>query len=107
MVQSILLSLVAIPLIPIIYWFLKATFKAYQPGLRQVPGPWLAKFSGLWRLYFVFDGNGHESYRTLHKKYGAIVRTAPNVVDISDPSAIATIYSISSKFIKVRKLVVY
>ncbi|KAH7267929.1 cytochrome P450 [Fusarium solani] len=45
-------------------------------------------------------GNAHEEYKLLHDKYGPIVRTAPNVVDISDPTSIATIYGISSKFLK-------
>ncbi|KAH8683619.1 cytochrome P450 [Ilyonectria robusta] len=45
-------------------------------------------------------GNAHINYRKLHDKYGPIVRTAPNVVDISDPAVIPSIYAIGSKFVK-------
>ncbi|KAH8652879.1 putative P450 monooxygenase [Ilyonectria robusta] len=51
-------------------------------------------------MWLVFRGTAHIEYRQLHKKYGNIVRTAPRVVDISDPDAIPIIYGISSKFIK-------
>ena len=49
----------------------------------------------------VMSGNAPLVYRELHNKYGEIVRTAPNVVDISHPAAIQKIYSINSKFLKV------
>lgn len=84
-----------------LFWCSCLLLKAFQQGLRQIPGPWLAKVSPLWRLWFVWDGTAHEGYRKLHKKYGPIVRTAPNVVDISDPAVIPNIYGINSKFKKV------
>ncbi|KXH41590.1 hypothetical protein CSAL01_01092 [Colletotrichum salicis] len=73
---------------------------AFRPGLSRVPGPFLARFTPLWRVSFVWKGNAHTDYRKLHNKYGPVVRTAPNVVDISDPAALQTIYGITSKFIK-------
>lgn len=74
---------------------------AWGYGIRNVPGPWPASLSSVWRMWLVFRGTAHIEYRQLHKKYGNIVRTAPRVVDISDPDAIPIIYGISSKFIKV------
>ncbi|KAH8883489.1 cytochrome P450 [Thozetella sp. PMI_491] len=41
-----------------------------------------------------------EVYYNLHREYGAIVRTAPNVVSIADPHAIPAIYGIGTKFYK-------
>ncbi|KAA8621485.1 hypothetical protein A1F94_008377 [Pyrenophora tritici-repentis] len=98
--QGEYLLLVAVSLAPIADQLLKSVLKAYQPHLRQKPGPWVAKLSGFWRIVSVRDGNVHESYRELHKKYGAIVRTASNVIDISDPRGIASTYGINSKFNK-------
>ncbi|KAH6984446.1 cytochrome P450 [Ilyonectria sp. MPI-CAGE-AT-0026] len=73
---------------------------ALQRGLREIPGPWIAKFNPFWRVEFVWKGNAHINYRKLHDKHGPIVRTAPNVVDISDPAVIPSIYAIGSKFVK-------
>lgn len=84
-------------------WLVSLVHTTLRPGLRNIPGPWVAKFTQAWRIGLVWKGNAHEEYKLLHEKYGPIVRTAPNVVDISDPTSIATIYGISSKFLKVCK----
>src|SRR5690242_20190177 len=56
-----------------LYWVISSLYKAIR--LRHVPGPWPAKFSSLWRVWFVHDGSAHQGYRTLHHQYGPIVRT--------------------------------
>ncbi|KAF4834326.1 Cytochrome P450 monooxygenase gsfF [Colletotrichum tropicale] len=84
----------------VLYIVAISILRALRPGLRQIPGPWIARYSPIWRMMFVWNGDAHERYRELHAKYGPIVRTAPNVVDISDPSAMFTIYGIGSKFLK-------
>ncbi|KAI8711253.1 hypothetical protein NCS52_01501200 [Fusarium sp. LHS14.1] len=81
-------------------WLVSLVRSALGPGFGNIPGPWVAKFTQVWRIGLVWNGNAHEEYKSLHEKYGPIVRTAPNVVDISDPTSIATIYGISSKFLK-------
>ncbi|KPM41703.1 hypothetical protein AK830_g4860 [Neonectria ditissima] len=81
-------------------WLISLAYSALRPGLRNIPGPWLAKISQTWRLKLVWQGDAHNGYRRLHKTYGPMVRTAPNVVDISDPAAVPTIYGISSKYLK-------
>lgn len=82
-------------------WLVSLVHTALRPGLRNIPGPWMAKISQFRRLSLVWNGNAHQNYRVLHVKYGPIVRTAPNVVDVSEPAAISTIYGIGSKFRKV------
>lgn len=77
------------------------TSTAFQRDLRTLLGPFLARFSGLYRLSLVFKGQAPRQYRELHKKYGPIVRTVPNQVSVSDTSMIPTIYGIGSKFTKV------
>lgn len=74
---------------------------ALRPGLRSIPGPVVARFSSLYRPWKISKGDAPDFYRNLHKKYGPIVRTGPNTVDISDPKALPIIYGISSKFVKV------
>ena len=70
---------------------------AYRKGIRDVPGPWVAKFSILYRLTLIIRGKAPEEYGKLHDKYGQIVRVGPNQVSINDPTAILQIYGISSK----------
>ena len=70
--------------------------------LRNLPGPFVARFTGLFRLSLVSKGNGPQNYRALRQKYGPIVRVGPNAVSISDVAMIPTIYGIGSKFTKVR-----
>jgi hypothetical protein len=80
---------------------LRALQIAYRRGIRHVPGPWLAKFSILYRISMVIKGKVFEEYLEIHRRYGNIVRVGPRHVSINDPSAIQQIYGISSKFRKV------
>jgi hypothetical protein len=73
----------------------------FKPGLRSIPGPLLARFSPFYRLVKLSKGDAPVYYRKLHNKYGPIVRTGPNTVDISDSKAVPIIYGINSKFFKV------
>ena len=70
--------------------------------LRKIPGPFLSRISGLYKLSLVATGRAPQSYRQAHEHYGKIVRVAPNHVSISDPAEIPTIYGLGSKFLKVR-----
>lgn len=72
-----------------------------KPGLRNIPGPLLAKFTGLWKANMSFQGQAHVVAGKLHEKYGNIVRVGPNHVSVSDPTAFPRIYGIRDEFIKV------
>ena len=60
--------------------------------LRSIPGPFLASISKLW----IFNQQrGYQRQKVdinLHKKYGPIVRVAPNEVSVSSPEALRKIY---------------
>lgn len=71
------------------------------PGLRSLPGPWLAHITSLYRIKLVWKGGAVRNYSALHRKYGPIVRTGSNHISVADPSAVPLIYGISSKFTKV------
>jgi len=91
----------AIAIISLSLWLCHGLIIGLQQAYRRVPGPLFAKFSPLWRYRLVWSGAAHEKYRELHERYGPIVQIAPNVLAISDPAEIATIYGISSRFLKV------
>ena len=80
----------------IVWWFVLNTFK-----LRSIRGPFIARYTDLWRLLKVHQGNMHNVYLELHQKYGSLVRVGPNCFSISDPEALAAVYNISDKLPKV------
>ncbi|KAK0717508.1 cytochrome protein [Lasiosphaeria miniovina] len=61
--------------------------------LRRYPGPWLAKFTNLWRLYHVSRGSFHHVLVRAHEKYGPVVRIGPNVLDIDYPDLNKTVFN--------------
>ena len=75
----------------------------YRPGLRQIPGPFLASVSSLDRLWSCAGGLQMNYHLKLHEEYGPLVRIGPKHVSFSDARLIPQIYSISSKFYKVSR----
>jgi hypothetical protein len=69
--------------------------------LRDIPGPFLARFTRLWYFFEVYKGSFEISNLALHKKYGPIVRIAPNEYSIDDVEAAKTIYGHGNAFVKV------
>lgn len=86
----------------LIYQIIRHLQQIFRSDLRNIPGPTIARLTSYWRPWVLLGGQCPEVYYDLHRKYGPLVRTAPNVVSISDPSAIPKIYGIGSKFHKVR-----
>lgn len=70
-------------------WFIYARW--FHP-LKDIPGPYLGSFSNWWYFRAVRDGLRERSQLPLHKKYGPVVRIAPNDLSIADPDAIDVIY---------------
>jgi len=73
----------------------------YKPGLSSIPGPALAGYTRLWRLYDVWKGDAHHTAINLHRKYGPLVRIGPSHVSVSDPREISNIYGLKTGFTKV------
>jgi cytochrome P450 len=80
--------------------FLLSFVRAKYNGLNKIPGPTLASFTKLWRLYDVWKGQAHWTAIDLHRKYGKLVRLAPNVVSVGDPNEIQKIYNIKGDYTK-------
>ncbi|KAJ7485711.1 cytochrome P450 monooxygenase [Mycena latifolia] len=62
-------------------------------GIRQYPGPFLAKFSDAWLGWISQQGHRSEVIHEMHLKYGPFVRISPSEVSVADPEGLATIYA--------------
>ncbi|KAL4079574.1 cytochrome P450 [Scleroderma citrinum] len=60
---------------------------------RRIPGPFLARFSDLWLGWVTSQGHRSDVVHELHKKYGPLVRLAPNHVSIANPEALQIVYA--------------
>jgi Gpi18-like mannosyltransferase len=69
--------------------------------LKNIPGPFLAKFTNLWRLFHVLTGHAQRTQKQLHDRYGSAVRLGPNLVTLSDPRLVKVVYDARGKFLKV------
>jgi hypothetical protein len=76
-------------------------YRRHLSPYRDIPGPFLATISPLWKLRSALNGTLHKDITDAHGKYGKIVRIAPDEVSISDPESIKTIYGHGSGFTKV------
>ncbi|KAK1996458.1 hypothetical protein LX36DRAFT_112655 [Colletotrichum falcatum] len=61
--------------------FLKGIFNMSTSPLNQYPGPWLARYTNLWRLWAVRSGDYHLKIKKLHDEYGSVVRIGPDALD--------------------------
>ncbi|KAK0620047.1 benzoate 4-monooxygenase cytochrome P450 [Immersiella caudata] len=77
-------------------------YNCFFHPLASVPGPFLAKFSELYRFYhnFIRHGSLYTQFDALKAKYGTVVRIAPNEVIVFDPSYYDTLYSAHTKYYK-------
>lgn len=90
-------------LVPCIY-IIFILIKSILDPLRLVPGPLLARYTRLWYLYKIYQGDFEKTNIELHKRFGPVVRIAPNEYSINDVSAAKTIYGHGNAFIKVFRL---
>lgn len=79
----------------------KVAVNKFGGGLGDIPGPWLASCSDLWRLFVVWGRRPERTHIELHEKYGKFVRLGPRNVSVADPEALKTIYGLKTVFIKV------
>ena len=77
-----------------------ALYRLIFHPLANVPGPKLAGLSTLWLAYHARKGRNHTFMPALHKKYGPIVRIAPNQVLVCSENAVHQIYSAGSPYVK-------
>ena len=73
-------------------WIAGVIYNLYFHPLRDIPGPWLAAASAGYKNYFLLRGRLVYQEMQWHRKYGPIVRNAPNSVHFTDPQAWKDIY---------------
>lgn len=73
---------------------------SFTSPTRRIPGPLLARFTRLWYLRRVALGRFEHENIQLHRRYGPIVRLAPNMYSIDLPEAVNKVYGIGSKLPK-------
>ena len=76
-------------------------YQAYTSPLRDVQGPWLARFTRFWYARSTYSRQGHKIAMELHRKYGSIVRIAPNEYTIDNLEASKIIYRSRDPLVKV------
>jgi hypothetical protein len=67
----------------ILYVWLKVITGAFFGPLSRIPGPKLWAISRLPRMYMEWQGEEAAGVDALHKKYGSVVRLAPNEVSFA------------------------
>ncbi|KAL4937178.1 hypothetical protein BDV06DRAFT_216087 [Aspergillus oleicola] len=72
----------------------------FYNGLHRYPGPFLAKFTNLWRFLDVRSRRPELTHIALHRKHGDVVRLGPNTLSFASPSAIKVIYGLNKGFTK-------
>ena len=91
--------LIAVALL-ILFRLLWSLVQSTLSPLRSIPGPFWARVSNFWLFRAIQHGSFDKVNLDLHRKYGPIVRVAPNMYSIDNPAAIKIIYGINSKFPK-------
>jgi hypothetical protein len=67
-------------------------YRLFLHPLAGVPGPFIARFTGLWRTTKYFQGTWYDDILGLHQKYGRVVRIAPNEISFVDGEALKRLY---------------
>jgi cytochrome P450 len=67
--------------------------------LRHIPGPWYTKYTSAWYTSKLLQGEQLNEMEKMHKKYGGLVRIAPNMVSVGDVDAVRMIHS-THRFVK-------
>ena len=79
-------------LLPVLLFMIRSIHRAFLSPLSHVPGPKLWSTTSTFLNYRAWAGTECRTVHKHHLKYGSIVRTGPNSVDISDADALGPIY---------------
>ncbi|KAK8004078.1 Tyrosine-protein phosphatase non-receptor type 6 [Apiospora arundinis] len=88
------------PLLLVGFVVVRLVWARYASPLRSYPGPILASCTRLWKLWSTASCNTHHDHIALHRKYGPVVRIAPNEVSLSSPRAARAVLSAGKRFYK-------
>ncbi|KAJ5128302.1 hypothetical protein N7448_002020 [Penicillium atrosanguineum] len=104
MALSTTLGMISAPwLLPSVLFIILACkwiYNIFFHPLARVPGPKIAACTSLWLAYHTYIGDECTVVFDLHRKYGPVLRVAPNDVDIAHGDAIEPIYLARGGFAK-------
>ncbi|KAK3344487.1 cytochrome P450 [Lasiosphaeria hispida] len=81
-------------------------YRLFHP-LRSVPGPWLNSISELPAAFNLVRGDQHTYYRSLHEKYGPVVRVSPNELGFISVEAREEIYGLRKGGMNMEKSAIF
>ena len=82
----------------------KCLWNYFRSPLKAFPGPFPTHFTNLWRLLDVYRGRCDITHINLHRKHGRAVRMGPDIVSLSDPNLIKTVFSTKKPWKKVETI---
>ncbi|KAJ4390378.1 hypothetical protein N0V85_007284 [Neurospora sp. IMI 360204] len=68
-------------------------YRLFLHPLAGIPGPRLAALSNIWHAYHARNGRMYHLGKTLHKRYGPVVRVGPNELWFDSREAFRRIYN--------------
>lgn len=74
--------------------------RAFLDPLRTIPGPFAARFTRLWYFRQLRSGKSRWTEVDLHRKYGPVIRLAPNQYSIDNLEAARQMYGPGTNFRK-------
>jgi benzoate 4-monooxygenase len=82
-----------------VHYYIVPYFTTYK-GLRNIPGPRLARFSNVWLAFGARRGKKFAWVHWAHEQYGPIVRVGYNHVSIAEPEGLHAVYAHGNGFLK-------
>lgn len=86
--------------VPVATLIVYIVFTILNDPLSKYPGPAIARWTNLWRLFATRRGRYHLEIQKLHEQYGPIVRIGPNLLDLDMPELVKTIFNIKGDWKK-------
>jgi cytochrome P450 len=84
-------SAIILPFIGVVAGIIYVFYKSW--ALKDIPGPFITRFSKLPLLYKTITLNRTRYIHDLHQKYGPIVRLAPDEISVNDPPSVGPVYN--------------
>ncbi|KAK2593010.1 hypothetical protein QQS21_009300 [Conoideocrella luteorostrata] len=85
-------------IVQLVFWIRIA--RKLKPGISQVPGPRLARWSRLWIARALATGRSHEIWTEVNEKFGSVARIGPNHLITHDPDIIRRILTVRSGYVR-------
>ncbi|KAI6557917.1 hypothetical protein MCOR03_005593 [Pyricularia oryzae] len=87
-------TIIAIAALATIATIAQFLWKRRSHPLRSIPGPWINSLSEISAALALVKGDQHIYYKSLHEKYGRVVRVSPNELSFLSTEARQEIYGL-------------